>query len=607
MIPDRELPNAPDAERALLGCVLLDANRLPETRAIIGDDPAAFWVEKHQALWCALLVAPPANGERYDGIVLQRVLGDEFGKLGGYDFLAELISRVPSGDRAAEYAGIMAELHARRRVISAASRTMDSAYDPTLPLDELETELDNLTRLVSADGSGPGPVLLNMSDVLPEHISWLWPGRIAHGKVTMIAGDPGLGKSFLTLDIAARVSRGHPFPDSPDAPNPAGGVVLLSAEDDPGDTIRPRLDEAGADVSRIGILTAVRCATGDGPSGERPFNLTRDLCNLERAIDKIPGCRLVVIDPISAYLGGTDSHKNADVRAVLAPLSELAGRLDVAVVAVTHLRKGDGPALYRSMGSLAFVAAARSAWAVSKDPDDPTGRRRLFLPMKNNIAPDLSGLAFELRPSGETAVIAWNDAPVTISADEALSAGRDGQGEQSAVDEVVAWLEDYLSGGPQPSKEVKRQAKEDGIALRTLDRAKAKLGVVPGKDGMQGGWHWRLPEDPIRRSAPTQPEECQQKVLATFEDVGALRIEPPLSTPEPTPVATDTSPRLDSESPPAAWIPGNPLTEHRDGWTAESWHDEILRKAVCCETSHPGQAAEYREAAEKMRAVNKEE
>ena len=163
------------------------------------------------------------------------------------------------------------------------------------------------------------PVLISLADVQPQPVSWLWPGRIALGKVTLLAGDPGLGKSFVTLDIAARTSCGAPWPDAPGIKTTAGGVVLLSAEDDAEDTIRPRLDAAGANVQRIKALLAVRRNYQDDPTRESTFSLETDLPALEAAILAVAGCRLVIIDPITAYLGGTDSHKNGEIRGLIAP------------------------------------------------------------------------------------------------------------------------------------------------------------------------------------------------------------------------------------------------------------------------------------------------
>lgn len=364
------------------------------------------------------------------------------------------------------------------------------------------------------------PVLTNLANVQPQPVRWLWPQRIALGKLTMLAGDPGLGKSFLTLDLAARVTTGAPWPDGAgDAP--AGSAILLSAEDDLADTIRPRLDAAGADPARVVSLSMMReVDPTDGHERLASFSLQRDLDALERAIAGVHACRLVVIDPITAYLGDADSHKNADIRALLAPMGDIASRHGVAIVAVSHLNKSSGgPAMYRTMGSLAFVAAARAAWAVTKDKETPT--RRLLLPVKNNLGSDVQGLAFSLEPSASNpsmAVISWERDPVMLSADSALSLPGD-DGERSTLDEACHWLRDLLADGSLPARDVKRRATEDGISPRTLDRAKAQLKIKAHKEGGRGGrWVWA-------REAPPQVEErqgCQDPHGGNLGDLGAL-------------------------------------------------------------------------------------
>ncbi len=338
------------------------------------------------------------------------------------------------------------------------------------------------------------PMLVRLEDVQPESVDWLWPGRIAAGKLTLIAGDPGLGKSFLTLDLAARVSRGGVWPDAPGVYIKPGGVVLLSAEDGIADTIRPRLDAAGADVSRIIALEAVRMVGGDGQESARSFDLSRDTPALEDAIRSVDDCRLVVIDPVTAYLGGVDSHKNAEIRGVLSPLGALAEKYGVAIVGVTHLNKsGGGPAIYRAMGSLAFVAAVRTAWSVSKDKDDPD--RRLLLPIKNNIAPDTGGLAYRIESTGLGAdpVVAWEPDAVEVSADDALASDRIGQGGRTERDDAAEWLTELLANGSLPATDVQREAKDAGFSIATLRRAKAALGVVSRKGDFGGPWRWSLP------------------------------------------------------------------------------------------------------------------
>jgi len=343
------------------------------------------------------------------------------------------------------------------------------------------------------------PVLVNLSTVQPMPVNWLWPGRIAIGKLTLLAGDPGLGKSFITLDFAGRVSCGAGWPDAPELRSEPAGVVLLSAEDDLADTIRPRLDAAGAKADRIAALHAVRRYDETGAERAGTFNLADDLQALELAIGQVPNCRLVILDPISAYLGGeVDSHRNSDIRALLSPLADLAARRGVAVLAVTHLRKGEGPSMYRATGSLAFVAAARAVYVVARDKEDLTGERRFMLPVKNNLGADRNGLAYRLSTdAGAVPCVEWERDPVTMTADEALEPARkrlDDDGD-SARKEAADWLRAALADGPVPAAEIIRRAKADGLCKRTLDSAKGALGVRSRKGHETGAaWNWCLPD-----------------------------------------------------------------------------------------------------------------
>lgn len=337
------------------------------------------------------------------------------------------------------------------------------------------------------------PMLVCVADVERQFVEWLWPGRIPIGKLTLLAGDPGLGKSFVTLDVAARVSTARALPSCPTAPNVAGGVVLLSAEDDVADTIRPRLDAAGADVSRIKVLQGVQRRDSGGIARPGAFNLEHDLDALERAVRNTPDCRLVVLDPVSAYCGRVDSHRNTDVRGLLAPLADLAARHRVAIVAVTHLNKNGGPtALHRAMGSLAFAAAARAVWFVSKDKNDEM--RRLFLPGKNNLAAGGNGLAYRLvsHEYSDSATVEWESEPVILSADDALQTEPRPQ-ESTALHGAVDFLRELLADGPVASNEVFDQGGQNGFSPKTLGRAKCRLGIRPRKSSFGGGWVWALP------------------------------------------------------------------------------------------------------------------
>jgi len=369
---------------------------------------------------------------------------------------------------------------------------------------------------IELDEEGDRAVLQCMADIQPKKLEWLWKNRIPLGKVTLLMGDPGLGKSFLTLDIASQVSTGTPFIDEPTTIVEEGSVILLSAEDDPEDTIRPRLDSAEANVKNVHILKCVKRA-----DEENPFSLDLDIPLLEQTIKQMKDVRLVIIDPISAYLGNTDSHKNADIRRVLTPLAELASRYCIAVLGITHMNKSGGQqAIYRSLGSIAFTALARAAWLVIKDKDNEF--RRLMLPVKMNLTQSMTGLAYSIVDQ----VVEWEPDPIQLSADEALSiaSGHANEDKKSAIDEAKEWLQQELSYGPLESGKVIEEAKYCGIAKRTLERAKIALGVVAKKQGYHGGWQWKLPENQeLLRRTPKIPEDGQSNCLASFEKVGALR------------------------------------------------------------------------------------
>lgn len=361
------------------------------------------------------------------------------------------------------------------------------------------------------------PAITRAQDVIPEPIDWLWPGRIAVGKLTLLAGDPGLGKSLITIDLAARVSAGFSWPDASE-PNPPGGVLMLNAEDDKADTIRPRLDAAKADVSKVSILDGVQWYDTD--TAEKTiatFSLERDIKTMEEAIGFVSDCRMIVIDPISAYLGKTDSHKNADIRGLLAPLAEMASRCRVAVLCVTHLNKFTGPAMYRAMGSLAFVAAARAAWGVVKDKNDPS--RRLVLPIKCNLAPDFSGLAYCIVEVDGQPRLAWSPEPVNVDVDEAMAGEKDNEAGAERRD-AEQWLREALEDGPVSAKDIQKYAKESGHSWSTVRRAKTRLGVESCREGFGNGsaWHWHLPEGAHEGAEDAQSQKVS--ALGAFGEDG---------------------------------------------------------------------------------------
>ncbi|MFL6799904.1 MAG: AAA family ATPase [Xanthobacteraceae bacterium] len=353
-----------------------------------------------------------------------------------------------------------------------------------------------------------------MADVTPKAVEWLWENWVAIGKVSVLAGDGGQGKSTILCDLAARTTQGEQWPNG--APSTApGGVIILAAEDDVEDTLAPRLIAVGADLKRV---FNIRSVTSDD-NGRRSFNLQADLAALERQIAAHGDIRLVIIDPISSYLGKVDSHKNADVRSVLEPLGEMAARMRVAVICNNHFSKGAGNANSRIIGSVAFVNQARAAFIVT--PDAETEGRYLLMPSKMNNAPMKHGLGYRIEscliPSdGQevlTSRVAWESTPVTITADEALAAHSDKGEAKSAKAEAIEFLKDALQNGPRAAGEIKTEATAAGITAKPLRSARTVLGVKPTKTGMAGGWLWALPKVPndaegahVSKRASSDPE-----------------------------------------------------------------------------------------------------
>ena len=342
----------------------------------------------------------------------------------------------------------------------------------------------------AASTAGPIAGLRRMDTVVPKAITWLWKGYIPRGKLTVIDGDPGLGKSLITVDLAARVSRGDLMPDGSkgDLGGPAG-VLLLCAEDSPEDTIRPRLDAAGADVTRI----AVREYILEGNTERTPT--LADIYDLERDIT-ICEAGLVLIDPIMAYIPGkVNSHSDQEIRGVLTPLSKLAEKTGAAIVVVRHLNKGGGSSpLYRGGGSIGIIAAVRSGLMVAKDPDDESGSKRVLASVKCNLAAMPPSLAYRIGTTAEGVPYVTWEGTTTHTASALLTTPDEGEG-RTARDEAKEFLQELLANGSQPAEDVYKEARRIGIADRTLKRAKSELKIKTTREGYGSGgrFFWELP------------------------------------------------------------------------------------------------------------------
>jgi putative DNA primase/helicase len=353
------------------------------------------------------------------------------------------------------------------------------------------------------DDDGDELRIIWASDLEMCGITWLWPGRFALGKIGLIAGLPDYGKGQIAAFLAAAATADIALPcDEGNAPQ--GSVIWFNAEDDNRDTIIPRLTAAGANLKRIAFVNGARI---DGK--DKSFSIVTDLLLLRKAVQQIGNVVLVIIDPISAYLGvgKVDSRSATDVRGVLTPLKEMVEELHVAIIGIAHFNKKDDikSALLRVSDSIAYVAAARHVYAVLDDPEDKNSK--LFVKAKNNLAPDKKALRYgfgvktvghdpKLNVDIDAPYIVWHPQHVELTANEAMQAatGQSGYAGREARD----FLLDRLEGGRQvKADDLFEEAEQNGISKVTLRRAKKKLGIksrkTPGK--FDGEWTWELPPE----------------------------------------------------------------------------------------------------------------
>lgn len=337
---------------------------------------------------------------------------------------------------------------------------------------------DIMTRVKALGREEPNQAFTALCQVDPQQIDWLWKGRVPRGMLTILAGDPGLGKSFLCAWIAARLSRGDELPDNPDLRETAS-TVILSAEDSPSLALRPRAEANGADLSKIFFME------------DSAFDIASDLRRLDALSRENPSVKLVVIDPLNSYLGRVDYLKDPDVRAALRPLTQFAEARNVATLAIMHLnKKTDLDGIYRIGGSIGFAGLARSILAVTKDGEEED--RRLLLPLKMNYAKRPHKLAFTLH---DDLSLTFDEQPVDVDIEEALSPAKRQAGADRAL--ATSWLREFLMDGPQNLKNILRAAEAEGHSRSAVYRARASLPIEARASGF--GEHrsssWALAEN----------------------------------------------------------------------------------------------------------------
>jgi putative DNA primase/helicase len=382
---------------------------------------------------------------------------------------------------------------------------------PPPPIDDEGSSPPNSAK--RGPGDVGGLVVRLASEITPKPVRWFWEDRIAYGKLNVLGGAPGLGKSYITTWLAGAASTGGELPGDPRADAASGSVLVLSYEDDPEDTLRPRLDLVGADLDRVHIIEGIN-------DGIRRRALGPDDVALLGAYARDLGdVRLVIVDPVSAFVGaGTDEHRGNEIRAALEDLRTMAQKYGCAVVLVMHTRKaGADTALNRLAGSQAYGALVRSALMVAPVPDDEEDRVALAH-VKHNLSGKQPTLAYTVNEKG----ITWLG---EIEIDEGEVAGNGPDEHGGGRHEAVDFLRDLLADGPVGAKEARDQADDAGIAARTLDRAKKALNVVSARSGKT--WSWSLPEPSSTPRTPRAPG-------ANPGDVGVLGdVEPCSDCSEP--------------------------------------------------------------------------
>ena len=334
-------------------------------------------------------------------------------------------------------------------------------------------------------------------------VEWIWQWRIARGALNLLAGLPDMGKGLLWSDIVARVSKGEDWPAG-EGKAPLGNIIIFTAEDNSETTVVPRLAAAGADLDRIEIVEMAR----NPDDTERMFNLATDLPALKAKIEEIGNVVLVIIDPVSAYLGvgKVSSGSSTDVRGVLSPLTKLAEEKRVAILAVAHFNKKSDVtnAVLRVSDSLAWVAASRSTYIALEEPGNEGAY--LFVRAKNNLAPaNVTALRYmigvrkvghdpDIKQAINAPHVLWDNDPVKITAAEAMEAAARGS-RSDEMKEAMDFLQSRLVLGPILETEIKEEARAHDISSGTLKRAKKKLKItsVKEKGKTNGKWSWKLP------------------------------------------------------------------------------------------------------------------
>ncbi len=415
---------------------------------------------------------------------------------------------IGKGGRTNRLVSLTGSMHKRGmtpEAIEAALLKENAQFTPPLPEEKVKAIAHDIPARYPNPKSEPEvrptlkPVLVCLADVEPRAVDWLWEPFLPTAMLSMLSGDPGAGKSFIALALAADLSRGKLCDGRNVEP---ASTLYLSVENPLAQTIRPRFDALGGNAAFFHVLTG-SLNPADGEEWHGGVTLA-DIHTMEAAISQT-GARLVIVDPIQSYLGANvDLHRSNETRPVMDGLSKLAESHDCAILLLRHLSKqSGGKAIFRGLGSIDLTGAVRSEMLAGSLPDDPDARALVHI--KSNVGRLGRALGYSIDGEGR---FAWTGESQITASD--LLAAPAGPGDHKLAD-ACQWLTEQLRPGSRKQEELRETAKQAGITYPTLRRAKKALRVQSGKDGMRAPWMWSLPEN-----THDSPEDAQKQSVSTF-------------------------------------------------------------------------------------------
>ena len=484
-------PSATDVEVAVLGAIMLNNGCLPEVVGIL--EPTDFYHPAHRLIYSAIYrIAERSEPIDMATVATELEKSGDLAKVGGPNALIDIADSVYTAANATAHARIIKDKAVLRQLAWYAGELSEVIHNhPGSAADlvaEAQGKLESIGRSALPGRKRRTGVTTAMDTVDAEEIDWMWKPWLPLGKITIVEGNPKTGKSFLTLQLAAIVTRGWAFPGQDGRPGNSYGpanVIIMNAEDNLADTLRPRLDAAEADCSRVFAFTGVRSMQGTRSADRLPS--FQDIAEIEDVIVQ-HSAKLLVVDPIQAYLGrNVDMNQAAETRPVLTEIALIAARQRCAVLIVRHLRKSGGDSITQGLGGIDIFGIGRSIWLIMKDPQDPA--RRLLVHSASNNAREAGTQSFTL---GDGFRWTGSDNRTIEELMQAAAYTRSASPSQS-IDHVVDWLRDTLVT-PLSSTEIQARARRSGFSKNNLWLAKSMLQIEAYKSGPLT--FWRMPNTP---------------------------------------------------------------------------------------------------------------